>query len=74
LDIGVLFLENGNLQMMIDYYSDSYGVPVRDTLQNWAVNRKNTRRVGDMVELHFSRGLNTADISRVGDSTKTPHK
>uniref|UniRef100_A0A915CW83 DOMON domain-containing protein n=1 Tax=Ditylenchus dipsaci TaxID=166011 RepID=A0A915CW83_9BILA len=68
MDIGVLFLEDGKVKKMIDYYSHSYGPPDEDKDQNWVLHSSKSKLVsnksGDQVELHFSRVINSPDIEK----------
>ena len=65
MDIGVLFIEDGRLQKMADYYSDSYDVPQEDAQQDWMVDHKSGKRKDNRIEMHFSRLINTSDREKV---------
>ncbi|CAK5013558.1 unnamed protein product [Meloidogyne enterolobii] len=73
MDIGTIFLENGEPKAMIDYFSNSYNLPVKDTKQDWKLNKKlskwpkklfvedNNSEDEQIVELYFSRKITTED-------------
>uniref|UniRef100_A0A914NA58 DOMON domain-containing protein n=1 Tax=Meloidogyne incognita TaxID=6306 RepID=A0A914NA58_MELIC len=73
MDIGTIFLENGEPKAMIDYFSNSYNLPIKDTKQDWKLNKKlskwpkklfvedNNSEDEQIVELYFSRKITTED-------------
>uniref|UniRef100_A0A915M3M1 DOMON domain-containing protein n=1 Tax=Meloidogyne javanica TaxID=6303 RepID=A0A915M3M1_MELJA len=73
MDIGTIFLENGEPKAMIDYFSNSYNLPIKDIKQDWKLNKKlskwpkklfvedNNSEDGQIVELYFSRKITTED-------------
>lgn len=73
MDIGTIFLENGEPRAMIDYFSNSYNLPIKDTKQDWKLNKKlskwpkklfvedNNSEDEQIVELYFSRKITTED-------------
>ena len=67
MDIGVIFLEDGEPKEMFDYYSSSYSVPEKDASQDWKLDRDESKSDDDTVELHFSRKLVTKDAEKVGE-------
>ncbi|KAI1722081.1 DOMON domain-containing protein [Ditylenchus destructor] len=71
MDIGVLFLEDGKVQKISDFFSNSYGVPSEDVEQNWVLHKSKSKIVKalggeeeDHVELYFSRVINSPDTER----------
>lgn len=75
MDIGVLFLEDGKVQKISDFFSNSYGVPSEDVEQNWVLHKSKSKIVKalggeeeDHVELYFSRVINSPDTERVSFS------
>ena len=65
MDIGVIFLEDGEPKEMFDYYSSSYSVPEKDASQDWKLDKDESKTDDDSVELHFSRKLVTNDAEKV---------
>ncbi|KAF7632528.1 DOMON domain-containing protein [Meloidogyne graminicola] len=76
MDIGAIFLENGEPKAMIDYFSNNYEIPSKDTKQDWKLNRKlskwpnklfideNNSENNKNIELYFSRKFFTEDIEK----------
>lgn len=65
MDIGIIFVEGGNVRRILDYYSNSYDVPAKDNIQDWKLDRKRTKKIGQEVEIYFSRQLDTEDPEKV---------
>ncbi|KAL3116034.1 hypothetical protein niasHT_007334 [Heterodera trifolii] len=64
MDIGVVFLDGGEPNEMGDYYSNSYGMPEKDAIQDWELNKSESEWDEQSVELHFSRQLITKDTEK----------
>src|SRR5688572_27785280 len=65
MDIGIIFLEDGNVKKMGDYFSNSYDIPAKDDVQDWKLDRRKTQKSGINVEVYFSRKLDTEDTEKV---------
>lgn len=65
MDIGVVFLDGGEPNEMGDYYSNSYGMPEKDAIHDWELNKSESEWDEQSVELHFSRQLITKDTEKV---------
>lgn len=71
MDISVIFLDNGNPQTIIDYYSNSYSVPKKDEQQDWILHKSKSKIIQEMygdqqeltnvTEFHFSRKIENKD-------------
>ncbi|KAI6178550.1 DOMON domain and Cellobiose dehydrogenase, cytochrome domain-containing protein [Aphelenchoides besseyi] len=59
MDIGIVFVEDGNAKKIGDYLSTSYGVPDQDEHEDWKLEGS-TQKNGE-VELRFSRAVETKD-------------
>ncbi|CAD5209541.1 unnamed protein product [Bursaphelenchus xylophilus] len=62
MDIAVMFLENGDVKKMGDYFSSGYGVPDEDSNQDWSLD--SSKKVDSEVEIHFSRKVVTDDSEK----------
>jgi hypothetical protein len=65
MDIGVIFLENGEPKEMFDYYSSGYEAPEKDESQDWHLDKTQSKMADGLVEIHFSRKLVTDDTEKV---------
>lgn len=73
MDIGVIFFENGKVKKMIDYFSNSYTTPDKDSEQNWILHSSDSKiaktkwnnKDEDIVEIQFSRKIETKDTKQV---------
>uniref|UniRef100_A0A7E4VJ77 DOMON domain-containing protein n=1 Tax=Panagrellus redivivus TaxID=6233 RepID=A0A7E4VJ77_PANRE len=61
MDIAIIFVSYGRPKRIRDYFSNSYGVPTLDETQDWTLSKLRTKSVDGMVELGFSRKLETDD-------------
>ncbi|CAD5206598.1 unnamed protein product [Bursaphelenchus okinawaensis] len=59
MDIAVLFLEDGDVKKIGDYFSSGYGVPDEDSTQDWSLD--SSKKVESNLEIHFSRKVVTED-------------
>lgn len=67
MDLGVIFVEDGVVRKIGDYFSNSYDIPARDNIQDWKLDRRNTLTAGNRVEIHFSRKIETSDTEKVSN-------
>lgn len=45
-------------------------MPVKDVHQDWLLDRETSHRIGNFMELHFSRAINTPDLEKVISQSK----
>uniref|UniRef100_A0AC35FBP2 DOMON domain-containing protein n=1 Tax=Panagrolaimus sp. PS1159 TaxID=55785 RepID=A0AC35FBP2_9BILA len=64
MDIAIMFISSGRPKRIRDYLSKSYGVPDEDKQQDWILSRHRTKSVDEMIELGFSRKLETTDTEK----------
>ena len=60
-----MFISSGRPKRIRDYFSSAYAVPEEDKQQDWILSRQRTKSVDEMVELGFSRKLETDDNEKV---------
>ena len=65
MDIAIMFISSGRPKRIRDYFSSSYGVPNEDEQNDWILSRQRTKSVDGMIELGFSRKLETDDKENV---------
>ncbi|KAE9554093.1 hypothetical protein FO519_002682 [Halicephalobus sp. NKZ332] len=61
MDIAIMFISSGRPKRIRDYFSGSYGPPDEDKQNDWILSRQRTKSVDGMIELGFSRKLETDD-------------
>uniref|UniRef100_A0A914Z7Y2 DOMON domain-containing protein n=1 Tax=Panagrolaimus superbus TaxID=310955 RepID=A0A914Z7Y2_9BILA len=61
MDIAIMFISSGRPKRIRDYFSKSYGPPEEDKQQDWILSRHRTKSIDEMIELGFSRKLETDD-------------
>uniref|UniRef100_A0AC34FIL7 DOMON domain-containing protein n=1 Tax=Panagrolaimus sp. ES5 TaxID=591445 RepID=A0AC34FIL7_9BILA len=61
MDVAIMFISSGRPKRIRDYFSKSYGVPEEDKQQDWILSRHRTKSIDEMIELGFSRKLETND-------------
>jgi hypothetical protein len=65
MNIGVIFLENGESKDMFDYYSSGYEAPEKDETRDWYLDKTQSKMADGQVEIHFLRKLVTEDTEKV---------
>lgn len=63
MDIVTIFLENGDVKKLGDYFSSGYRTPEEDETQDWKL--ESSKQVDSAVEVHFSRKVVTEDSEKV---------
>uniref|UniRef100_A0A0N4Z6R4 DOMON domain-containing protein n=1 Tax=Parastrongyloides trichosuri TaxID=131310 RepID=A0A0N4Z6R4_PARTI len=61
MDIGIIYLNDGNVVDIIDHYSSDYVPPVKDESQDWGIVNSSKSAVDGKAKYVVSRKINTGD-------------